>query len=224
VVKVVGWTFTQDAYRHGRDEWLRQVVEALGEADEVLIFDHQSEDGSDELVRELGGVLWKHDDRNRTIGRAMNLGHQAAADAAGPDGLVVTAQDDIVWRPGWRERLQGFWEEAPNSIGLVSGLLEPNFPWAAPIDRVEHGGLAGLSRLTVPGGAWTYRGRMWQAMRWANEVQPSHDMPICNRVRDAGMSLVAVDLADHLGAVRSTWGNNSYIGSARLDLQRWGLR
>jgi len=223
VVKVVGWTFTQDAYRHGRDEWLRQVVEALGEADEVLIFDHQSEDGSDELVRELGGVLWKHDDGNRTIGRAMNLGHQAAADAAGPDGLVVTAQDDIVWRPGWRERLQGFWEEAPDDVGIVCGLLEPDFPWAAPLEPVTAGGLSGVSRLTVPGSAWTYRGRMWATMRWANEVAPSHDMPICAQVRQAGLRLVAVDLADNLGAHASTWGNASYGGVRPLNRARWGL-
>jgi len=222
-VRVVGWTFTQDAYKHERNEWLRRVVTALGEADEVLVFDHHSEDGSPELVAELGGVCWSHEDGNRTIGRAMNLGHQAAADAAGPDGLVVTAQDDVVWRPGWRERLQAFWEEAPDSIGIVSGLLEPNFPWAAPLRRVEHGGLVGLSRATVPGGAWTYRARTWGTMRWANEVAPSHDMPICGRVADAGLSLVAVDLADHLGANRSTWGNTSYGAVRPLDLDRWGL-
>lgn len=222
-MRVVGWVFTQDAFRHGRDGWLRRVVAALGEADEVLVFDHHSEDGSDGLVRELGGECWTHEDGNRTIGRAMNLGHQAAADAAGADGLVVTAQDDIVWRAGWRDRLEAFWSDAPDSIGIVSGLMEPAFPWAAPLERVEYGGLAGLSRLTVPGGAWTYRGSMWQTMRWANEVAPSHDMPICERVRGAGFRLVAVDLADHLGANRSTWGNSSYDAVSPLNLKRWGL-
>ena len=222
-MKVVGWTFTQNAFTHGRDGWLRRVVGALGEADEVLVFDHQSEDGSDELVRELGGECWTHADGNRTIGRAMNLGHQAAADAAGPDGVVVTAQDDVVWRPGWRDRLEAFWDDAPLNIGIVSGLLEPAFPWAKPLDRVEHGGVAGVSRVTVPGGAWTYRGGMWQVMRWANEVAPSHDMPICERTRAAGFRLVAVDLADHLGANRSTWGNTSYGGVPPLDRRRWGI-
>jgi hypothetical protein len=153
----------------------------------------------------------------------MNLGHQAAADAAGPEGLVVTAQDDVVWRPGWRDRLEAFWDDAPDSVGIVSGLMEPNFPWAAPLRRVECGGVVGLERATVPGGAWTYRGRMWETMRWANEVKPSHDMPICERVRDAGFSLVALDLADHLGANRSTWGNNSYGGVSPLNRERWGL-
>jgi glycosyltransferase involved in cell wall biosynthesis len=222
-VKVVAWTFTQDAYKHGRDEWLRRVVTALGEADEVLVFDHHSEDGSPELVSSLGGVCWSHADRNRTIGRAMNLGHQAAAVAAGEGGLVVTAQDDVVWRPGWRDRLEAFWEDAPADIGIVSGLLEPNFPWARPLARVEHGGLAGLVRETVPGGAWTYRSPMWGTMRWANEVAPSHDMPICGRVRAAGFRLVGVNLADHLGAGRSTWGNNSYGGAPQLDRKRWGV-
>ena len=220
-MKVVGWVFTQDAFKHERNEWLRNVVAALGEADEVLVFDHHSEDATPELVSELGGVRWLHDDGNRTIGRAMNLGHQAAADAAGPDGIVVTAQDDIVWRPGWRDRLEAFWSDAPLDIAIVSGLLEPNFPWAAPLERVEHGGLAGLSRVTVPGGAWTYRGGMWQVMRWANEVAPSHDMPICERTREAGFRLIAVDLADHLGANRSTWGNISYGGVQPLDRKRW---
>ena len=222
-MKVVGWTFTQDAFTHGRDDWFRQAVDALGEADEVLVFDHQSEDGSDELVRELGGTCWTHDDGNRTIGRAMNLGHQAAADAAGPDGIVVTAQDDIVWRPGWREKVEAFWSDAPLDIGILCGLLEPNFPWAAPLERVEHGGVAGLSRLTVPGSAWAYRGAMWQVMRWANEVAPSHDMPICNRVRDAGFRLVGADLADNLGAHRSTWGNASYGGAPQLNRAKWGV-
>ena len=222
-MKVVGWTFTQDAFTHERDGWFRQVVEALGEADEVLVFDHESQDGSDGLVRELGGTCWTHDDGNRTIGRAMNLGHQAAADAAGPDGIVVTAQDDIVWRPGWREKVEAFWSDAPLDIGILCGLLEPDFPWAAPLERVEHGGVAGLSRLTVPGSAWAYRGAMWQVMRWANEVAPSHDMPICEQVRDAGFRLVGADLADNLGAHRSTWGNASYGGAPKLNRAKWGV-
>ena len=222
-MRVVAWTFTQDAYKHERNEWLRRVVKALGEADEVLVFDHHSYDASPELVAELGGVCWSHADGNRTIGRAMNFGHQAAADAAGPDGLVVTAQDDVLWRSGWRERLEAFWETAPDSVGIVSGLMEPDFPWAEPVRRVEYGGVVGLERTTVPGGAWTYRGRTWETMRWANEVAPSHDMPVCERVREAGLSLVAVDLADHLGANRSTWGNNSYGGVSPLNRARWGL-
>lgn len=222
-MKVVGWTFTRNAYTHRRDDWFRKAVAALGEADEVLVFDHQSSDGSDSLVRELGGVCWSHDDGNTSIGRAMNLGHQAAADAAGVDGIVVTAQDDIVWRFGWRDRLEAFWSDAPLDIGIVSGLLEPHFPWAAPLGRVEHGGLAGLCRLTVPGGAWTYRAGMWETMRWANEVAPSHDMPICERVRSAGFRLIGVDLADHLGEHCSTWGNASYGGVQPLDKGRWGL-
>ena len=222
-MRVVAWTFTQDAYKHGRDEWLRRVVAALGEADDVLVFDHHSEDGSPELVSELGGVCWSHADRNRTIGRAMNLGHQAASDAAGPGGLVVTAQDDIVWRPGWRSKLEGFFSDAPKRVGLVSGLLEPDFPWAAPIEMVSGGGVKGLSRWTVPGGAWAYRSEMWATMRWANEEKPSHDMPICDRVRESGFMLVGIDLADHLGAGRSTWGNNSYAVVQPLNLRRWGL-
>ena len=222
-MKVVGWTFTQDAFTHGRDDWLRQAVGALGEADEVLVFDHQSVDGSDALVRELGGTCWTHDDGNRTIGRAMNLGHQAAADAAGPDGIVVTAQDDIVWRPGWCDRVEAFWSDAPLDIGILCGLLEPDFAWAAPLGRVEHGGVAGLSRLTVPGSAWTYRGGMWKVMRSANEVAPSHDMPICERVRNAGFQLIGADLADNLGAHRSTWGNASYGGAPQLNRAKWGV-
>jgi len=222
-MRVVGWVFTQDAFKHERNEWLRRVVAALGEADEVLLFDHHSEDGTPELVSELGGECWSHADGNRTIGRAMNLGHQAAADAAGPGGLVVTAQDDVVWRPGWRDRLEAFWDDAPRNVGLMSGLLEPDFPWAAPIEVVSAGGLSGLSRLTVPGGAWVYRAEMWETMRWANEEKPSHDMPICDRVRSAGYRLVGVDLADHLGAGRSTWGNTSYAGAPALNLRRWGL-
>ena len=222
-MRVVAWTFTQDAYKNGRDEWLRLVIAALGEADDVLVFDHHSEDGSPELVAELGGVCWSHEDGNRTIGRAMNLGHQAAADAAGPGGLVVTAQDDIVWRPGWRDRIQAFWEEAPENVGIVCGLLEPDFPWAAPQGKVVAGGLSGVSRLTVPGSAWTYRTEMWGTMRWANEEAPSHDMPICDRVRAAGFSLVGVDLADNLGAHHSTWGNESYSTVRPLDKAAWGL-
>jgi len=223
MVRVVGWTFTQNAYTHGRDGWLRQVVEALGEADEVLVFDHMSTDGSDGLVRELGGVSWEHGDGNRTIGRAMNLGFQAAVDAAGPDGLVVIAADDIVWRPGWRDKVEAFWSEAPDHIGILCGLLEPHFGWAQPIERVEYGGVAGLSRPTVPSSAWTFPVRMWGRMDRANEVRPSHDMPICAQLTRDGYSLVGVDLADNLGAFKSTWGNRSYEGARPLDLKRWGL-
>ena len=220
-MRIVGWTFTQDAFKHDRNEWFRKVVAALGEADEVLVFDHHSEDGSPELVAELGGVCWAHRDGNRTIGRAMNLGHQLASEVAGPDGVVVTAQDDIVWRPGWRDRLEAFWAEAPDDIGIVCGLLEPDFPWAKPTERVEFGGLAGLVRPTVPGSAWSYRGRTWEIMRWANEVAPSHDMPICRQTTSRGFRLVGVDLADNLGAHRSTWGNQSYVGVPPLDRERW---
>jgi glycosyltransferase involved in cell wall biosynthesis len=223
MVKVVAWTFTQNAYKHGRDGWLRQVVDALAEADEVLVFDHQSDDGSDELVAELGGVRWVHEDGNGTIGRAMNLGNQAAVDAAGPDGIAVTAADDILWRPGWREKVEAFWSEAPEDVGILCGLLEPYFGWAKPIERVEYGGVAGLSRPTVPSSAWTFRASLWDRMPPANEVAPSHDMPICHSLAGSGYRLVGVDLAENLGAFKSTWGNRSYEGAVPLDLVRWGL-
>ena len=223
MVRVVGWTFTQNAYTHGRDGWLRQVVDALGEADEVLIFDHMSSDGSDGLVRELGGTCWQHEDGNRTIGRAMNFGFQAAVDAAGPEGIVVIAADDIVWYEGWREKVEAFWDAAPDDIGILCGLLEPHFGWAQPIERVEFGGVAGLTRPTVPSSAWTFRAATWGSMPKANEVAPSHDMPICHQMTHDGYRLVGADLAENLGAFRSTWGNNSYVGVPPLDKKRWGL-
>jgi len=219
-VKVVAGVLAHNAHRYGRFELLKRCVTSLTEADAIVVIDNGSTDGTEQWVADIGGTVYSPPDGITTCGRGMNVTITAAANLG---DLVVFSNDDIIWRPGWRDRLEAFWADAPANVAIVSALLEPDYPWNTPLGVVDAGGLRGLIRATVPGGAWTLRSAEWPTIGPVPERVGWDDVPTCRRVNDSGRRCVAVDLVDHAGIDHSTWGNASQRWAQPLDRDRWGL-
>jgi glycosyltransferase involved in cell wall biosynthesis len=128
-VKVVAIVLTHQAVTFDRLTMLSDTVQSLREADEVLIVDNGSTDGSAVRVEDLGGFAYRPADGVSTCGRGMNVCITAAAKRG---DVVVFSNDDIVWRAGWRAQLEAFWVGAPEDVKIVSGLLEIDYPWNKP--------------------------------------------------------------------------------------------
>jgi len=56
-----------------------------------------------------------------------------------------------------------------------------------------------------------------------SEKTGGEDLEICARLRASGGLLCALDLAEHIGEKRSSWGNRSYLFAQPLDREEWGL-
>ncbi len=220
-MKVVAGVLTYRVKRFGRVDELHATLASLREADELFLLDNASDDGSAELVRSLGGTVARNDDGNCTPGRGMNqlLGALAARDA----DIVAFSNDDMAWKPGWRAQLEAFWDAAPASLLILSGLLEPDYPWAQVLGRLDCGGVPALIRETAPGAAWTFRARDWPLIGPIPEKLGWDDVPTCHKIRAHGGQVAQADLAEHLGADKSTWGNVSFEWAKPLDRERWGL-
>lgn len=219
-MKVVGAILTHNAERFGRSGMLRLAIRSLGEADTVIVIDNGSDDGTEAFVESIGGTCYRASDGVHTCGRGMNVTITAAAELG---DLVVFSNDDIGWRPGWRDRLEAFWSAAPPEVAIVSGLLEDDYPWNAPLGVVDSGDVRGLIRATVPGGAWTLRSADWPRIGPVPERVGWDDVPTCRRLVGEGRQVIALDLAEHLGVEHSTWGNGSAAFGRPLDRERLGL-
>ena len=219
-MKITAVVLAHNAIKHQRIHLLSKCISSLGEADQVLVVDNGSTDGTEAYVMGLGGFTYKAADNNHTCGRGMNICITAAAKHG---DIVVFSNDDIIWRPGWRAQLEAFWADAPAEVAIVSGLLEQDYPWNQPKGTVEAGGLRGLWRETVPGGAWTLRSKDWPAIGPVPERVGWDDVPTCRRVTESGRRCIAVDLCDHAGVDLSTWGNGSQRFGKPLDKEKLGL-
>lgn len=219
-MRVVAVVLTHNAATHGRTELLDRTLQSLHEADELLLIDNGSDDGTEAVVAARGGYAYRADDGNTTCGRGMNVCITAAAKRG---DLVVFSNDDIIWHPGWRPQLQTFWTGAGQDIAIASGLLEESYPWNQPRGLIQIEGIKALRRETVPGGAWTLRSTSWAEIGPVPEVKGWDDVPTCHRLNAAGKKCVALDLADHAGVELSTWGNNSPAYGQPLDRDRWGI-
>jgi glycosyltransferase involved in cell wall biosynthesis len=222
-VQIAVGILTHQVLSSGRLDVFSQTVESLSEqmspTDLLYIVDNHSDDGSAEYVESLGGISIR--DPVSTCGRGMNRTLSLCASVE-PD-LIVFSNDDIRWRPGALPSLAAFWEFAPADILIASGLQQDVYPWSTPRERVEYGGVCGLVRDSVPGGAWTLRAKDWPKIRPVPEASGWDDVPTCDRLRRKGYRVCALDLAEHLGEDLSTWGNDSARHGTPLDRAAWGL-
>jgi len=220
-VKIVAGMLTHNAVRYGRMEMARNCARSLAaEADELIVLDNGSTDTTSKWVEVIGGHLYRPDDGVTTCGRGMNV--LGSACAARGD-IVVLTSDDMFWRPGWRQVLEDFWAAANDKVMILSGLLEPDYPWSSPVGFYTAGGVKGFIRPSVPGSGWTFRSRDWPTIGPVPESVGHDDVPTCNRLAAAGMLLVAVDIADHLGEELSTWGNKSSRWASPLAVDGSGV-
>jgi len=142
------------------------------------------------------------------------------------DDIILLSADDYEYLSGWRSRLSAFLHDAPVDIALVSCELEPLFPWNAPKEVIEHGGVRALVRETVPGANWAFRWRSWNAVRTmmltAHDADSlRYDMNTCGLLYGDGYRIAALNLADHVGKLDSTNGNMSFQVNARPLPAKW---
>lgn len=198
----------------------------------LLVLDNDSPDGSGEWVRALRSaalrVLYHSPDGNTSPGRGRNeLMRALAPFARGGDDIVVLSDDDVLWANYAEARLRRFWAAAPADLIILSGLLEPDWPWNTPRELIECGGVKALVRDSAPAAAWTFRLGDWGNLGPLLETTDGEgeDFDACQRLRAAGFRVAQIELASHIGEGYSQLGHDAdrKIAGRPLDRERWGL-
>jgi glycosyltransferase involved in cell wall biosynthesis len=197
---------TYQAIDTGRVDLLRQAVTSLAEADSVHVVDNGSRDGTADLVAGWGGYV--SCSGLTTSGHGTNLCARvlAATDAE----ICVLSDDDMAWRPGWRDRLETWWSDAPDDVWLTGCHLEPDYPWNESMGTLTVGGIVGVLRASTGAASWSYRrSRHAEIFPIPQQVQGWGDVPACDAIHERGGRIAQLELADHAGHGRSTWGNQT---------------
>jgi hypothetical protein len=212
-IAVRAWNVMDGQRRAWFDATLASLKDA-GHPYELFIVDNGSIDGSSELIASLGGHVVPRNAGGNSSGSGMNIAIERALSSQ-PD-LIVFSDDDIAWHPGFLRRAVEFWSHSPPDLALLSGFIEPRWPWNAVRGVVHCGPLRTIIRESAPGGAWTFPAANW---RWIGPLDPgmSADYDACMRLRRAGFRIGQADLALHMGAGFSTWGNKPLPGAALED-------
>lgn len=178
-----------------------------------------SSDQTDMLVHELGGIV---DMGGSAAWYAMQrcIEHALASE---PD-IVVFSADDLVYHPGWLERLAAFWQAAPNDVKLTSLFIEDyDYPWATVHEALDIGGERALIRDSAPGASWSFRASDARLILPIPQVSPGEDLQRCAALRSQGHRMAQIDLCEHRGERRSAWTNMSWAHHPPLDRAKWGL-
>lgn len=237
---------------------MRSVKEAFPDAERIL-FDNNSQDGSWDLMcgKSLswleGWSSVRCTDGNGTPGAGRNrLLGLVVRDGSEPRGIVMS-DDDMLWRAGAQRYLDRLWshQRMPEDLAIVSGLLEPDYPWNTPRKLIsmddEEGPLKVLIRDSAPGAGWTFvdggcRHGLGPLCRTFRDLpsgmdvhgrkQPfiedfGYDTEACKFLASSSLKLRVgqVDLAEHIGWGRSTHGNEAIddMRAKPLDRERWGI-
>lgn len=211
-MKIVAAVLTYNQYANERRDLFEQAVESLGSVPTYVV-DNGSTDGTDRLVR--SDDRWRpfvNTGSNHTCGYGTWL---CCRVLAGTDAdICVVSDDDMVWTDGWADRLAAWWADAPDELLLTGGHLEPDFPWNTIVGHVRYGTEQGLLRSSTGAASWTFRKRQYLDLAGMVRTVPidrqgSWDVPVCNKITAAGWQIGQVDLADHAGRGRSSWGNRT---------------
>jgi glycosyltransferase involved in cell wall biosynthesis len=201
-----------------RVECLRRTHASLQNQCEVLLFDNASRDGTHELVKQMGGRSLEG--TNGTWGAAMDLKVQEAL-LLGAD-IVIASDDDIEWFPGAVRRLEDFWRHAPQDLVLISGMMEPVWPWNSVLGVLDAGEERALIRTSAPGGGWSFRASHWPIIQPLLKHVQECDYRTCEALLAQGYRVGQLHLTNNLGVGKTTWDNNPEKGKA-LNWKKFGI-
>lgn len=210
----------QDEVGESREQDFKRCWESIaktGYPAEIHLLTNGSTDGTEDVVRELGGIV---DNGNPQIW----YGNQRLVEAMGDVDLCVLSADDLEYEKNWLRRLVSFIENGPDDIALYSCQMEPVWGWNTPTETVKAGGETALIRNSVPGSSWAFRREDWET--WMGpfpQVMPGEDLQICQKIQAEGKRMAALDLVEHIGVEHSAWGNQSHLTAEPLDKEAWGL-
>lgn len=159
-----------------------------------------------------------------TCGRGMNSVFANIYNTHPETDVVVFSNDDMEWKPGWREKLISFWEAAPKELIILSGMVCNEYEWNTTLRPLNVGGLGIVLRRSATGGAWTMRRSSIPLVLPISEAPNDDDVRKCHELLVDGYYVAEADLAEHKGAEASTWGNQGWTYGTPLDFKALGLR
>lgn len=212
-MRVVAAVLTWRPLATKRKRLLRATVESLANQCPTIVFDNGSFDEYDLDARIVKLPKLPGFPPGNTCGYGMN---KIAASLKDDADVVIMSNDDMVWRPDAVATLEELWAEAPDTLTIISGLVEPTFaladsePWNQPYGTLEVAGRRLLVRKSVPGGAWTYRTKDHHLIFPVSTFKGVDDVPACHKLHSLGRQVACIELAEHAGVGESTWGNASH--------------
>lgn len=214
-MNITAAVLTYNMVANGRVDLFEQTMASLSVPGvRVIPVDNGSDDGTGEIVAELGGYVSQSS--VTTSGHGTNLCARVAL-GTDPD-LCVLSDDDMVWHDGWADRLAAWWADTPDRLLLTGCHLEPVFPWNRIHGRIVCGGVPGLVRASTGAASWSFRPADWPTIGPIPERRQGWgDVPACEALTVRNYQIAQLDLADHAGHGRSSWGNRT------VELHGWDI-
>lgn len=219
-MRIAAAILTYNMHQTGREGLFATTYNSLSAdpPDVLTVVTCGSTDGTQEDIRRLGGIV---SGPRHHIWYGMRVAIDWCLQQK-PD-IVLFSNDDILYAPDWRPRLESLWTAAPENLKLVSLILEPEWPWNAVYDARTLGSERVLLRENAPGAAWSFRARDAPIIGRIPRRAIGADSMVSDQLRKDGYDLGQLELAEHLGEAFSVWGNPCWKSAQPLDRARWGL-
>jgi hypothetical protein len=210
-MRVAAAVLTYRPVHYDRLDLLDATVQALkAEAEAVYLIDNSPDDEALPTLRERYGEVTTNRGVLHTSGMGTNLCAKVLEAFEPLAHICVHSDDDMTWRPGWRDRLEAWWAAAPEEVALTGCHLEPEFYWNEIQAVVEYGGVRALARMSTGAASWSYRQQHREDIfPIPAQVQGVGDVPACQHLSAKGLGICQIDIAEHAAPDDSTWGNRT---------------